>query len=135
MVDGIFEVPIDPLIMESAEGLPSGTIFQIKNVRFRAACLLLPRSASTEILHGAYLSILKHEGLDKLEPGGHFPSYNFLLTSKWMLVVPRRSDKAGTVSVNSLGFAGALLVKNPEDLAFVKKVGPMEILNEVSFPL
>jgi len=135
MVDGIYEVPVEPLINLSGEGLPVGTIFQIKNVKFRAACILLPHLASTETLFDSYLSILKHERLDKLEPGGHFPSYNFLLTSKWMLVVPRRSDKAGSVSVNSLGFAGALLVKNPEDLEYVKKVGPMKILQEVSFPL
>eukprot|EP01112_Ceratiomyxa_fruticulosa_P017968 TRINITY_DN5689_c0_g1_i1.p1 TRINITY_DN5689_c0_g1~~TRINITY_DN5689_c0_g1_i1.p1 ORF type:complete len:299 (-),score=48.91 TRINITY_DN5689_c0_g1_i1:40-936(-) len=135
LVEGVYEVPIEPLIMESAEGLPIGTVFQIKNVKFRAACVLLPHSASTEALHDSYLSLLKHEGLDKLEPGGHFPSYNFLLTSKWMLVVPRRSALAETVSVNSLGFAGALLVKNIEDLEFVRKVGPIYILNEVGVPL
>ena len=36
-----------------------------------------------------------------------------------------------TVSVNALGFAGALLVRNREQFAQLEDIGPMRLLQEV----
>ena len=73
-------------------------------------------------------------------------SYNFLLTPEYMQIVPRtkekctlQSEKPGgeelQVSVNSLGFAGMLLVKSEEELEAVKKAGVIEVLKSVTYPL
>jgi sulfate adenylyltransferase (ADP) / ATP adenylyltransferase len=62
-------------------------------------------------------------------------AYNLLVTREWMLLVPRSQEKAGRISVNSLGFAGALLVKNAEQMQFLKEMGPLTLLTEVSLPL
>ncbi len=61
-------------------------------------------------------------------------SSNFLLTRTWMMIVPRRSEKYEQISVNSLGFAGMLLVKSEEELEFVKNVGVLHILEGVAIP-
>ena len=39
-------------------------------------------------------------------------SYNVLLTARWMMVVPRTAEQHGGVFVNSVGFAGYLLLKD-----------------------
>jgi ATP adenylyltransferase len=58
--------------------------------------------------------------------------YNLLLTRQWMLVVPRSLESTDGISVNSLGFAGALLAKDERELALIRDVGPVELLRRVS---
>lgn len=65
------------------------------------------------------------------------PSYNVILTRTHMYVVPRKCEKyvlretGDELSVNSLGFAGYLLVKGERELEAVQKEGVVSILNEV----
>ncbi len=59
--------------------------------------------------------------------------YNFLMTKKWMMIVPRSQDKFDKISVNSLGFCGALLAKNQKGLDKIKQHQPLEILKQVGF--
>ena len=49
-----------------------------------------------------------------------------------MMIVPRRQEKYADISVNSLGFAGSLLVKNKEELTQLKALGPMQLLSQVA---
>jgi ATP adenylyltransferase len=49
-----------------------------------------------------------------------------------MMVVSRRQEHYQSIPVNSLGFAGSLLVKNHEQLALLKTLGPMTILQGVA---
>ena len=58
-------------------------------------------------------------------------AYNLLGTCDWLMVVPRRQDDYLGISVNSLGFAGSLLVKNQEQMDQLKQIGPMTLLKEV----
>jgi ATP adenylyltransferase len=55
-----------------------------------------------------------------------------LLTHRWMLIVPRTREHWETVSVNALGFAGALLVQNETELEAVRHAGPMRLLAHVT---
>ena len=57
--------------------------------------------------------------------------YNFLATRNWLLIVPRKQESCGSISVNSLGFAGSLFVKNPNDLALLQELSPIRLLSEV----
>ena len=65
------------------------------------------------------------------------PSYNVILTRTHMYVIPRRREKhvlretGDELSVNSLGFAGYLLVKGERELEAVQKEGVVAILNDV----
>ncbi|UCG87370.1 MAG: phosphorylase [Gemmatimonadota bacterium] len=59
-------------------------------------------------------------------------SYNLLATRDWMLLVPRSVEKYRSISVNSLGFAGSLLVRDEDELGLVRDVGPLNVLKEVA---
>lgn len=60
--------------------------------------------------------------------------YNLLITNKWLLLIPRRRELFGDLSLNSLAFAGALLVRDLHGLSDVQQVGPMRVLRYVTFP-
>ena len=59
-------------------------------------------------------------------------AYNLLATREWMLIVPRSQEHFQSISVNSLGFAGALLVRNAAEMEILKAQGPMIILKNVA---
>ncbi|KAJ3111647.1 hypothetical protein HK100_002621 [Physocladia obscura] len=65
----------------------------------------------------------------------HEVSYNVIFTSRWMVVVPRRAESYDGVSVNSVGFAGMLLVKNEELLEKLRSTDGVvdSLLREVAF--
>jgi ATP adenylyltransferase len=69
------------------------------------------------------------------------PSYNVILTLEHIYIVPRAKEQFVAdgeiegaelkLSVNSLGFAGMLLVKSEDELERVRKVTIRRILGEV----
>ncbi|MEH2359358.1 ATP adenylyltransferase family protein [Nostoc sp.] len=76
----------------------------------------------------AYRTLLHAVGLDAGQSGG----YNLLATREWILIVPRSQEHFQSISVNSLGFAGALLVRNAAEMEILKAQGPMTILKNVA---
>lgn len=58
-------------------------------------------------------------------------AYNLLATREWMMIVPRSQEEYRAIGVNSLGFSGALLVRNQEQMDLIKQLGPMGILENV----
>jgi len=66
--------------------------------------------------------------------GGSYQSgpYNLLVAPDWMLAVPRCGDLFQGISINALGFAGSLFVKNRDQLALIRREGPMRILQAVA---
>jgi ATP adenylyltransferase len=60
--------------------------------------------------------------------------YNLLATRRWLLLVPRLREFFEGISVNALGFAGSLLVKNAAQLEVLRTRGPMTALQSVSLP-
>jgi ATP adenylyltransferase len=62
--------------------------------------------------------------------------YNLLLTRDWMCVVPRAREHFGDapprVSVNALGFAGALFAGDAAELARIRVAGPLALLRAVA---
>ncbi|ODG99149.1 phosphorylase [Nostoc sp. KVJ20] len=75
-----------------------------------------------------YRTLLDAVGLDAKQLG----AYNLLATREWMLIVPRSQEHFHSISVNSLGFAGALLVRNAAEMELLKAEGPMTILKNVA---
>ncbi|TFY60554.1 hypothetical protein EVJ58_g5081 [Rhodofomes roseus] len=65
------------------------------------------------------------------------PSYNVILTLEHMHVIPRKKENhtleetGEQISVNSLGYAGMLLVKSERELEVVKREGIGRILRDV----
>ncbi len=58
--------------------------------------------------------------------------YNLLVTRRWMMAVPRARERWDGVSVNALGFAGSLLVRDAGELARLRAAGPMRVLAAVA---
>jgi ATP adenylyltransferase len=79
-----------------------------------------------------YQKLLKKVDIFEKKNGKQSAPYNLLMTRNWLLIVPRSAEKYQTMSINSLGFAGALLVKNEEQLEIIKKEKPLTILEQVS---
>ncbi|MEM7726758.1 MAG: DUF4922 domain-containing protein [Cyanobacteria bacterium P01_A01_bin.45] len=71
------------------------------------------------------------ENLNLLNPDNKTGAYNLLATRDWMLIVPRKAEKFQNISVNSLGFAGCLLVRDREQMQLLKDVGAINILKGV----
>eukprot|EP00775_Hariotina_reticulata_P007505 gene7505-7715_t len=65
-------------------------------------------------------------------------SYNVVMSSSpagsFLLMAPRRQETCGKLAINSLGFAGTILVKSEEDLQFAVQQRPLSILAEVGQP-
>jgi ATP adenylyltransferase len=85
-----------------------------------------------------YRALLAHVGL-RAPTGAGSPEaqsgpYCLLATREWMLVVPRSREHFGSVSINSLGYAGALLVRSEEELDILRGVGPLAALRETALP-
>lgn len=77
-------------------------------------------------LHAKYLDLLETIGRIS-DP----TAYNLLGTRELLVAVPRSREASRGVSVNALGFAGALLVPDEKALALVRESGPMAFLRDV----
>lgn len=80
---------------------------------------------------GKEVLIVYHNLREALNANTETP-YNFLMARNWMLIVPRKQERFQSIGINSLGFAGALLVRNQEELEIVKQHRPLEILAAVA---
>ncbi len=86
-------------------------------------------------LRSVYLGLLGAAGLRGVGAGGESRQsapYNLLLTRRWMLLVPRAREQFDSISVNALGFAGSLFLRDDEQLEAVKLAGPMQVLKTVA---
>jgi ATP adenylyltransferase len=121
--------------------------FTLSSLPYANHVIRLPQHLSSlsaeeqqQILSDAYLALvdlaiqtIRH---DPTYPAGR-PSYNVILTLDHLHIVPRRLEhwileKTGDeLSVNSVGFAGMLLVKSEGELDAVISDGPVKILRGV----
>jgi len=134
-----YDCPVESLIFQTPT--TQNKPFIIENMPFKHASVILDQrelnTGTDDILQqsGKYIADTYCNLLDNLKKDGSLGefSYNFLMTKKWMLVVPRKEEKYGNISINSLGFSGALLVRTAEDLQILKSVGPMHLLEQLTF--
>jgi ATP adenylyltransferase len=126
-------VPISPLLTglgPRCPGLPFAHAFG------RLTSPVLPGSASlADEALGLYLQLLGAAGIRGLREGKEIREsapYNLLVANDWMLVIPRLDECYRGVSVNALGFAGSLFVKDRAQLELIRAAGPMRVLTAVS---
>ena len=140
LAEGPPGVPMEPAFDASRGTTSAGTIsaFGFRN----AFEYIVPEMFDDPLLAGVelralYLEMLERVGLHGVPAAGTLcqsAPYNLLLTRHWMLLVPRSRERFESISVNALGFAGSLFVRNDAQLERVKQVGPMAVLREVAFP-
>lgn len=129
-------VPIEPLIQAALPG------HRIPALGLRHA---LSRLDPADIhpggawrLRETYHELLDAVGLKALSRNREMRQsapYNLLLTRSWMLLVPRSRECAASISINALGFAGSLFVRDRDQLETVRRLGPLSLLRAVGLPL
>jgi len=132
-------IPIAPLVDAA---LAKAEFTQVPELPFRHQVARLDQSAPLPLvdrvleLHDRYRQLMAAVGLPcqgavgEAQPG----AYNLLVTRQWMMVVPRRQERAGPIAVNSLGFAGAMLVRDRAHLQQLRDYGPLMVLQQVGYP-
>ncbi len=131
-------LPIEPLLstarIEGTMGFVPGLPFLHVLVRLDPEWMASPEKGAQELLR-QYLAMLRAVGLSGSGQGEiamHPGPYNLLVTRQWMFLVPRSTECFEGISVNALGFAGGLLVKDELQLNLLKTVGPMTALQRVA---
>lgn len=133
-------IPIEPLIKKAQfvdkfgtiPGLPFSHVFALLEENNVAS----PHDATKKTL-ALYATMLEKLGLESPRAGTlkrQSKPYCLLLTRQWMLLVPRSREFFDSISINSLGFAGALLVRNSKQMDLIKNIGPMNVLKTVALP-
>jgi L-histidine N-alpha-methyltransferase len=79
-----------------------------------------------------YLKLLERLNIIVRSDGKPNSAYNLLATREWLLIVPRANGSYQGISVNALGFAGALLVRNQAELEILESIGPLTLLTNVA---
>lgn len=93
--------------------------------------------AAAAVLLARYHAQLAALGLaDPVAPlhGLQSAPYNLLLTRRWLLTIPRALARFVDISVNALGFAGSIFVRDATQMALVKAHGPLTLLQHVALP-
>lgn len=134
----VSHLPIEALLntvrFEGMIGWIPGLPFSHVLVRMDPEWIASPFKGAQEVLQ-QYLHMLRTVGLLGGETGGELTGpgpYNFLVTRQWMLLVPRSRECFEGISVNALGFAGGLLVRDQSQLDRLKSCGPMTVLQRVA---
>jgi ATP adenylyltransferase len=122
-------VPIEPAIRVArfADGLGFSDALPFGHVLARLHGPLEVGARAHESLHA-------YEAMRRALQQEHGDPYNLLVTRGWMMLVPRARERWGRVSVNALGFAGALLVRTQAELAELERIGPMTVLESLAMP-
>lgn len=123
------EIPIAALL-ETAKF--TDNITTIPGLPFIHAFTNFAPEETARVRLSKYYALLEKVGIQTVDDNKQSGAYNFLATREWMLIVPRLQEEFESISINSLGFAGALLVRNAEQMQLVKDIGPMNILKNVA---
>lgn len=130
--------PLDPTGVDvpiaAAFGSPlrHGEIVRSPRLPFPHALLWLPDfgAARPDDWAAAYQALLTAIGVWRAVDTAPAP-YNWLATRGWMLAAPRCAEAVEGMSVNGLGFAGSLLVRDQAQLNWLNSVGPLHALRAV----
>jgi len=127
-------LPIEPLLrsvqMAGATGTVPGLPFLHAYAPMEPAWINQRRDGASSLL-ACYHSLLRSVGLSVEAPSA---PYNLLVTKQWLLLVPRSQEFFEGISINALGFAGALLLKDAAQLEILRTRGPMTALQRVALP-
>jgi len=130
---GAASLPVEARLQEARPGARAGiAVADLPFAQALASCSelvpLAPGEAASRSLD------LYHALLEHVAAGEREPAYNLLVTRRWMWLVPRSCEAFDSIEVNALGFAGALLVRDREQLERLRVIGPLRLLREVGRP-
>ncbi len=83
-------------------------------------------------LFSSYRTMVKEMNLGEIDyTDKPLKPYNLLITSEWIALITRETDRSNGFSINALGFAGYFLGTGKSDIEILVKFGPEEILKNV----
>jgi ATP adenylyltransferase len=127
-------VPIEPLLaLDLAGETLGGGLAAARGLPFAHSLARLDGASAADALD-LYRRMLARHGIARDGDARQRAPYNLLVTRAWMLVAPRSAERFEGVSVNALGFAGALLVRTRAQLAVVTRAGVLDVLRAVGVP-
>lgn len=124
-----------------AASLPRDGVAQVAGFPFVAAVTPLRRAAFTDPeraagpLQDRFDAAMAFAGIHPVDATDGLRQsrpYNLLVTRDWLLAVPRTREHADGVSINALGYAGSLFVRDDLELERLRALGPMRALASVS---
>ncbi|KLU23874.1 phosphorylase [Caballeronia mineralivorans PML1(12)] len=131
-------LPIEPLLaaarMDGLAGTVPGLPFPHAFVRLDPLVATRPLEMARSAFD-RYCALLDAVGLRAIDSNGEpqqSAPYNLLVTIGWMLLVPRSMEHVEGVSINALGFAGSLFVRDDAQMGTIRKLGPMTVLQRVT---
>jgi len=134
-------IPIEPVVTKAQFSGFVGIIpqFPFKHglVRFDASWVKSHLEAAVATLDSYHILLESLDLLKDIEVSDIKQShpYNLLVTREWMLIIPRSQECFESISVNSLGFSGALLVRNHQQMELLKAYCPITVLQGVAIPI
>ena len=83
-------------------------------------------------LFNSYKSMIEEMNLGDIDLNNKpLKPYNLLITSEWIALIKRKTDRSNGFSINALGFAGYFLGTKRSDVDTLIKFGPEQILKDV----
>jgi sulfate adenylyltransferase (ADP) / ATP adenylyltransferase len=133
LLEGVTHLPIETAIAQATYHNSIGRIdsFQFTHAIAKVAFSSMDLGDAARVMLDCYHRLLNSVGLtvgSQTQPS----AYNFLATKNWILIVPRSQESFKSISVNSLGFAGSLFVRDRSSLELLKQITPMNILRNVA---
>lgn len=117
--------------LQSMITTPPDEIVTVPEAPFPVAVSPMPTDPTPAHLKHRYRELW--QALDRV-PSGNTKAepYNLLATRDSMWLVPRSRSEFEGLGVNALGYAGALLVQDENQLQTLKALGPMTLLSRVA---
>lgn len=125
------------LAMNSEPFIPTAKSepLQNPNLPFAHFVARLPESDFDEDDLSMYFAALLQRTMTVLrDNGANHISYNFIMTTNYMLMVPRSHSHYKNLGINSCGVLGLILCKNKDLFSMVKQDGAINVLKDVCFP-
>lgn len=135
-LDGI-GVPMESLFHETK---PAETVGSVPRLPFANAFTWLSPAAPERAARVAFerydallsaLALGVERGDGSACPRQRAP-YSLLLTPRWMLMVPRTTECVEGISINALGFAGSLVIRDAGQMDTIRQLGPLDVLRRVA---
>ncbi|MGU7782211.1 ATP adenylyltransferase family protein [Burkholderia sp. PU8-34] len=130
--------PIAPLLASARD---EGSVCAVAGLAFPHAFARLTLSPGTSPIDiaqralGVYRDLLDAIGLHAIDVAGEAHQsapYNLLVMPQGMLAVPRSRERVDGISINALGFAGSLFVRDAAQMQIIRTLGPMTVLQRVA---
>ena len=120
------DLPISPALATArwADGIGRVAAFPFAHAlgRLERSTGETPAQAAERML-ALYWKLLAASGIQRGTGSEQTRPYNLLATREWMMIVPRSRESYAGISVNALGYAGSLLVRNEAQLRLLRETG------------